>query len=114
MSVFRLPRLGWSLFVLIFLLILGVCCACAPPVGTSDMLSTAVSEGVDNYYSQKDLLYFSSPSYFSYYRDPFTDVMYLVFHVGYKGGLTVMLDPATGLPLTYSDFVSLYGGVVRE
>ena len=45
---------------------------------------------------------------FTYYRDTITDVMYLRYHTINAGGLTVMLDPETGLPLTYTRFVELY------
>ena len=45
---------------------------------------------------------------FTYYRDAITDVMYLCYYNYNGGGLTVMLDPETGLPLTYVRFVELY------
>lgn len=51
-----------------------------------------VGEGVDGFY---------------YYRDSVTDVMYLWKVGGYKGGLTTMLDPETGLPLTYARYMEL-------
>lgn len=39
-----------------------------------------------------------------YFRDKVTDVMYL-YMSGYRsGGLSVMLNPATGKPLTYTDY----------
>ena len=46
---------------------------------------------------------------FTYYRDTITDVMYLWQHsVGNEGvALTVMPDPATGLPLTYARYLEL-------
>lgn len=44
---------------------------------------------------------------FHVFRDTTTDVMYLWAKAGYAGGLTVMLDPETGLPLTYSRFLEL-------
>ena len=50
----------------------------------------------------------SGGSFFAYYRDTITDVIYLLSDVGDAGGLTVMLDPETGLPLTYARFVELY------
>ena len=43
-----------------------------------------------------------------YYRDVATDVMYL--SSGYQGGLTVMMDPETGLPLTYARYIEVYQG----
>lgn len=54
----------------------------------------------------------SSSGYFDYYRDIATDVIYIRYadKIGYAGlgGLTVMLDPETGLPLTYSRYKELY------
>lgn len=47
---------------------------------------------------------------FQYYRDSVTDVMYLWCAGGNKGGLTTMLDPETGLPLTYSRYLDLAQG----
>lgn len=51
---------------------------------------------------------------FTYYRDTSTDVMYLWcsergYNAGY-GGLTVMVNPKTGLPLTYSDWIEFKDG----
>lgn len=48
---------------------------------------------------------------FFYYRDLVTDVIYLragrkVMNAG-QGGLTVMLDPETGLPLTYARYLEI-------
>ena len=37
------------------------------------------------------------------YRENTTDVMYMIYSSGYKGGLTVMLD-ADGSPLLYSEW----------
>ena len=39
----------------------------------------------------------------SIYKENSTDVMYVVYQEGYKGGITIMMD-ANGLPLTYSDW----------
>lgn len=44
---------------------------------------------------------------FIYYRDTVTDVLYLNYAAGYKGGLTTMEDPETGLPLTYTRYMEL-------
>lgn len=43
-----------------------------------------------------------------YYRDIRTDVMYIFFSRYSKGGPTVMYDPETGLPLTYTRYKELY------
>lgn len=45
----------------------------------------------------------SSGSRMSIYKEDVTDVMYVTYHAGYKGGLTVMLD-ADGAPLLYSEW----------
>lgn len=39
-------------------------------------------------------------------RDSVTDVLYLQYRDYRKGGLTVMLNPTTGLPLTYTDYLA--------
>lgn len=39
----------------------------------------------------------------SIYKEDVTDVMYVTYHAGYKGGLTVMLD-TDGTPLLYSEW----------
>lgn len=39
----------------------------------------------------------------TYYRDTVTDVMW----IKYKNNLTMILDPNTGLPLTYSDYLEI-------
>ena len=45
----------------------------------------------------------SSGSRMSIYKEDTTDVMYVCYHSGYKGGLTVMLD-TDGTPLLYSEW----------
>lgn len=45
----------------------------------------------------------SSGSRMSIYKEDITDVMYVCYHAGYKGGLTVMLD-TDGTPLLYSEW----------
>lgn len=40
-------------------------------------------------------------------RDCISDVLYLWAKAGYAGGLTVMLDPDTGFPLTYTRYLEL-------
>ena len=42
------------------------------------------------------------------YREVYTDVMYMESAYEHGIGLTVMLDPATGLPLTYANYVENY------
>jgi len=44
---------------------------------------------------------------FTYYRETTTDVMYICYEEYRKGSLTVMMDPETGLPQTYSRYMEL-------
>ena len=57
----------------------------------------------------------TSSSRIAYYRDVVTDVLYMSsYHVGSSvsvGGLTVMLDPDSGKPLTYARYVELYSAL---
>ena len=46
--------------------------------------------------------------FYDYLRETVTDVLYLKYKGGYAGGLTVMLDPETGLPLTYERYMEIY------
>ena len=46
--------------------------------------------------------------YIDVYREVYTDVMYMESAYEHGIGLTVMLDPATGLPLTYTNYVENY------
>lgn len=65
----------------------------------------------------------SSDYGFDYYRDIVTDVIYVLHHFEHRGGytgaggsgLTVMLDPGTGLPLTYTRYMEIYNNLeVKE
>lgn len=58
-------------------------------------------------FQMEKMSFFSSDSGFIYYRDTVTDVLYVWRKSGYSGGLTVMLDPATGFPLTYSRYLEI-------
>lgn len=51
---------------------------------------------------------------FVYLRDAVTDVMYVSFKFMNAGGMTVMLEPETGLPLTYTRYLELAGTVFEE
>lgn len=44
---------------------------------------------------------------FGIYREPVTDVLYLHRWFSEKSGLTVMLDPETGKPLTWRRYQQL-------
>ena len=42
---------------------------------------------------------------FCFYREPVTDVIYVEKRT--SGGMTVMMNPETGKPLTYTDYVKI-------
>lgn len=54
-----------------------------------------------------------------YYRDKVTDILYMRFYYisGYAGsgaeaeGLTVMLEPDSGKPLTYTRYMEMYSAL---
>lgn len=69
-------------------------------VGVNDDVSVCAFEKVD-------LAYPYDGDYLIAYRETVTDVLYLRYAAGYKGGLTIMLNPTTGLPLTYTDYLAL-------
>ncbi|MBQ8245808.1 MAG: hypothetical protein IJZ42_01630 [Lachnospiraceae bacterium] len=60
----------------------------------------------------------SSEGRFFYYRDTVTDMMFLFCRSSTAnsqgGGLTLMLDPETGLPLTYDRYMEIYGEQSKE
>lgn len=50
----------------------------------------------------------------TYYRDTVSDVMYLRSGGNHGGGLIVMPDPETGLPLTYARYMELYNQLSKD
>lgn len=110
------------------LLILVSLCGCSENEGLSNALSYALgvtdtsnandntSEGDNAVQPGMEYLGYSahngSSATFYYYRDTITDVMYVLFREkdGYAGmgGLTVMLDPENGLPLTFVRWQEIY------
>ena len=87
----------------IFILLPG----CNPWVSSANDRSTypqaEETEGtaVDDAYFVLEPVGISGP--FKYYRDTITDVLYITYS---SGGLTVMMDPETGLPMTYSQYLA--------
>lgn len=76
------------------------------------VLTMSVLTGCNNVSKSKDydktatdwtFTLISYGSRMSIYKEDVTDVMYVTYHAGYKGGLTVMLD-ADGAPLLYSEW----------
>lgn len=65
---------------------------------------------LDRFQNDFEILFRFNPSYWIngytvyYARDPVTDVMYMW---AVDTGITVMLDPDTGLPLTYNHYLEL-------
>lgn len=88
--------------------------SCAVP--DSSAASVADSSGSDSSAFESSLVQYipleklpkSDFGSFSIHRDPVTDVLYLASKTGSAGGLTVMLDPVSGSPLTYQRYLELY------
>ena len=55
-------------------------------------------------YEGLERVYFDDVIEVAYYYDKVTDVMYMHYYDTYNSGLTVMLDPVTGGPLTYTAY----------
>lgn len=119
------------LLSLVLLLVLHILCGCTGNSNISNAVSEALDEAIstgdaDNAGSASDadntvvpgLEYLGysrnagSGGQFFYYRDTLTDVIYVLYRekAGYAGmgGLTVMLDPETGLPLTVARWAEFY------
>ena len=60
-----------------------------------------------NAYQMDKIAYFSD-SELTIYREPVTDVLYMVYDKFNFGGVAVMLDPETGLPMTYTNYLAQY------
>ena len=64
-------------------------------------VSMTVSTAEDNFHFEK----IHNENSVSFYRETSTDVMYVLYH---GAGITVMMDPQTGGPLTYDNWVKNY------
>lgn len=111
------------LIALTIFLILSMCaCSIAPksiaPAETAAPTEPAASQE-EQFFVGMEFLRMSDSSYckFFYYRDTVTDVVYLWGRAkanGYAGmgGLTVMMDPETGLPLTFDRWNEMYHEII--
>ena len=50
---------------------------------------------------------------FYVYREPVTDIMYILYNYSNEGGLTVMYD-TDGTPLTYDEYIAMRDGKQYE
>lgn len=78
---------------------------------TTTTTTTIVAEASENNFGFEEI--YTEPRYSIYvYREISTDVMYCTYSeivaYGGLGGLTVMMDPQTGGPLTYENWVANY------
>lgn len=78
---------------------------------TTTTTTTMVAEASENNFGFEEI--YTEPRYSIYvYREISTDVMYCTYSeivaYGGLGGLTVMMDPQTGGPLTYENWVANY------
>ena len=101
------------LTIFIVLIMLLTMCGCANS-STNSLKSTSESSiefpGEMEYLGQSDgytETFTKNTDTFYYYRDTVTDIMYVTFEEYYKGGLSEMHDPETGLPLTYTRYLEL-------
>lgn len=117
------------LIALTIFLILSMCaCSIAPnsiagllfntPAETAAPTEPAASQE-EQFFVGMEYLGMSDSSYckFFYYRDTVTDVVYLwgrAVKAGYAGmgGLTIMMDPETGLPLTFARWEEMYHEII--
>lgn len=84
-----------GLFILSFIVfILAFVVACVHDVVFATNTMERISLPNERYFSD-----------YAYYRDKATDVMYIKYK---KESMTVMLNPDTGYPLTYSDYVEFF------
>lgn len=78
---------------------------------TTTTTTTIVAEASENNFGFERI--YTEPRYSIYvYREISTNVMYCCYtedlYYGGMGGLTVMMDPQTGGPLTYENWVANY------
>lgn len=60
----------------------------------------------DNEMTDWTFTFIASGSRMSIYKEDITDVMYVVYHDGYNGGMTVMMNE-DGTPLLYSEWAKM-------
>lgn len=110
------------LIILFALLICASLVACGNDIPVSQTYDTDYKETQEQKESkaatdepfEMELVGRSSDGSFDYYRDIVTDVLYVryrekIMDAG-MGGLTMMSDPETGLPLTYTRYMEIYNG----
>ena len=96
----------FSLFLIVVLCFSG----CSLPDHSTPSSTDVASTSTDTdfvFYDLEKVCINDPMTSFSVFRDVVTDVLYLWRGAGYKGGLTVMLDPQSGLPLTYTRYLEL-------
>lgn len=107
------------LIALTIFLILSMCaCTLEPTAPEATEPTEPAASQEEKFFVGMEYLGMSDSSYcnFFYYRDTVTDVVYLWGRVksGYAGmgGLTVMMDPETGLPLTFARWEEMYHEII--
>lgn len=104
------------LILVVFLVVLALAGCSSDNISPIDVPSVEDSRFTDDF--EMELVGESVNGGFSYWRDKATDVVYVRFrdksgYAGY-GGLSVMLDPETGLPLTYARYMEIYNQVEKN
>jgi len=96
-------------FTLCFILLFALS-ACDPTVTDANSSDKGYEQNLPSSPDDVELFameYVGVDDHFRYYRDTITDVIYIKYESGQAAGLTVMLDPETGLPLTYMRYMEL-------
>lgn len=111
-------------FLIVILLCIGMfsLSGCAVPPGTNfnPTAENTPAESENEETVEDDFLYmeelskqtFSNGTKICYYKETVTDVVYISFSNHQEGKhITALLDPNTGLPITYTRYVELHEGV---
>ena len=109
-----IKKLMCGVCILVSIFLICVMAGCSVAEGTPEPQNTTYSDYSTTKENRVGMEKMGSAGNFVYYRDTSTDVMYLWrcekgYNAGY-GGLTVMMNPETGKPLTYADWVEFEEG----
>lgn len=112
-----MKKLLFLLTVVAMLFVLCGCAASAPNALETPVATNKTDSQLEPFEMKK--VGYSSDNRFEYYVDVVTDVLYIwnsdtafsAYGYGVGGGLAVMLDPETGLPLTYTRYMEIYNNI---
>lgn len=110
----------FAIFMVVVLLFVMNSCAAADPSASASGTATETVTGNQSEFEAFEMelvgkcVVSNSGDIFYYYRETTTNVMYVTRYDYHAGGLTVMLNPETGLPLTYDRYMEIYDSKVEE